>query len=209
MVHLAGVAGLDDEADLGAGLLTHQVVVHGRGQQQRRDGRVRLVRLTVGQDDEARTAGDGLRHLVADVVEGLAQTRSALGHRVQTADDDAAEVREFTVVVDVNELRQVVVVQDRLRQEDLPAGLRGGVQQVVLGADGAAEAGDDLLADGVERRVRDLREQLREVVEQHPRPRGQHGDRGVGTHGTESSAPEIAIGLTRRLTSSLVYPNIC
>ena len=39
VVHLAGVAGLDDQADLGPGLLAHQVVVHGRGQQQRRDGR--------------------------------------------------------------------------------------------------------------------------------------------------------------------------
>ena len=29
VVHLAGVAGLDDEADLGARLLTNQVVVHG------------------------------------------------------------------------------------------------------------------------------------------------------------------------------------
>ena len=39
VVHLADVAGLDDQADLGAGLLADQVVVHRRGEQQRRDRR--------------------------------------------------------------------------------------------------------------------------------------------------------------------------
>ena len=39
VVHLAGVARLDHQADLGPRLLPHQVVVDGRGQQQRRDGR--------------------------------------------------------------------------------------------------------------------------------------------------------------------------
>ena len=49
VVHLAGVAALDDEADLRAGLLADQVVVHGGGEQQRRDrgqlvGRVAVAR---------------------------------------------------------------------------------------------------------------------------------------------------------------------
>ena len=37
VVDLAHVSGLDDQADLGAGLLAHQVVVDRAGQQQRRD----------------------------------------------------------------------------------------------------------------------------------------------------------------------------
>jgi hypothetical protein len=56
VVHLAHVAGLDDEADLRAGLLADQVVVHRRGEQQRRDRREVLLESPVGQDDEARTA---------------------------------------------------------------------------------------------------------------------------------------------------------
>ena len=39
VVHLADVAGLDHQPDLGAGLLAHQVVVDGSGEQQRRDRR--------------------------------------------------------------------------------------------------------------------------------------------------------------------------
>ena len=71
VVHLAGVAGLDDEPDLGAGAVADQVVVHGRDAQQRRDRRHRLVGLAVGQHDDARAVADGRRHLGADVVERL------------------------------------------------------------------------------------------------------------------------------------------
>ncbi|SKZ72283.1 Uncharacterised protein [Mycobacteroides abscessus subsp. abscessus] len=56
------------------------------------------------------------------------------------------------------------------------------MQQIGFGPDGSADAGDDLLADRVERRVGHLREELLEVVEQHPRTRRQHRDRGIGTH---------------------------
>ena len=62
---------------------------------------------------------------------------------------------------------------------------RGGIQQVALRADRAAQRGDDLLTDGVQRRVGDLGEQLREVVEQHPRAVGQHRHRGVRAHGPQ------------------------
>ena len=63
--------------------------------------------------------------------------------------------------------------------------VRAGFEQVRLGADGRADRGDHFFADGVERRVRDLGEQLLEVVEQQPRPLGQHGERRVGAHRPE------------------------
>ena len=44
------------------------------------------------------------------------------------------------------------------------------------------QRGDQLLADGVQRRVGDLGEQLGEVVEEQPRPVRQHRHRGVGAH---------------------------
>ncbi len=46
----------------------------------------------------------------------------------------------------------------------------------------AGQRGDQLFPDGVQRRVGDLGEHLGEVVEDEPRPVGQHGDRGVGAH---------------------------
>ncbi len=56
VVHLADVAGLDEQADLGAGLLAHQVVVHGGGHQQRRDRRLGGVGVAVGEHDHAGAA---------------------------------------------------------------------------------------------------------------------------------------------------------
>ena len=49
MVHLARLAGLDDEPDRGAQALADQVVVHRRGREQRRD------RDAVGADERGRT----------------------------------------------------------------------------------------------------------------------------------------------------------
>ena len=57
---LAGVAGLDDEPDLGAGLLAHEVVVHGRGQQQRGNGGPLLGGVPVGEHDDVGPLCDGL-----------------------------------------------------------------------------------------------------------------------------------------------------
>ena len=83
VVHLAGVAGLDDQADLGAGALPDQVVVHRRDSQQRRDRRQLLVGLAVGQHDDPRAVGDRRRRLAADVVERRLEpgAASATGYR--------------------------------------------------------------------------------------------------------------------------------
>ena len=79
-------------------------------------------------------------------------------------------------------LRQLLVVDDGRLDLDLPARLGPRLQQVRLGADRRAHRRDELFADRVERRVRHLREQLREVVVQQPRPVRQHGQRRVGAH---------------------------
>ena len=73
----------------------------------------------------------------------------------------------------------------RERQDDLAGVRRRGVEEVALGADASSERGDELLADGVERRVGHLREELGEVVEDEPRALGEHGERGVGAHRAE------------------------
>ena len=82
----------------------------------------------------------------------------------------------------MDDLGQLVVVDDRERQSELETTGGARPEQVVLGADRRRHRRDDLLTDGVERRVRDLREELREVVEQQARARRQHGDRRVCAH---------------------------
>jgi hypothetical protein len=135
-----------------------------------------------GQHDEAGAGGDGGRDLAADAVERVAQRLSPAVHRVEAVHRDRREARQVAVLVDVHDLGEVVVVDDRERQHDLPAGRGGRLEQVLLRADAAGQRGDQLLADRVQRRVGDLGEQLAEVVEQQPRLLAQHGHGRVGAH---------------------------
>ena len=138
---------------------------------------------------------DRLADLVADRVERPLQRQPATGDAVQAADRRrAASSGYVAVVVDVDDLGQLVVVDDRERQRQLAAALRARLQQVGLRPDRRADRGDDLFADGVERRVGDLGEQLLEVVEQQTRPLAEHGDRRVGAH----RADRLGAGLGHR-----------
>ena len=156
---------------LRARLLADEVVVHRGGEQQRRDRRVDRVGVAVGQHDDARALGDRGRRLVADrgrAPRAAPSPPPATRYRPEIT--CAARPGNCAVVVDVDDLAQLVVVEDRERQLDLTAAVGSGFEQVPLGADRRRHRGDELLADRVERRVRDLREQLLEVVEQQPRP---------------------------------------
>ena len=188
VVHLARVAALDDQAHLRARLLTDEMVVDRTREQQRRDRCVHLVGVAVREHDDARAARDRITDERAHVVERRPQSLAAVGDAVQAADHHALEVRMGAVVVDVDDLGEIVVVDDGERQLQLTAAVRSGREQVRLGADAGAHGGDDLLADGVERRVRHLCEQLLEVVEQETRTLRQHRNRRVGAHGTERLA---------------------
>ena len=72
-MHLAAVARLHDERDLGAGLLPDEVLVHHRGQQQRRDRGQIAGRVPVGQDQDAGTVLNGLRNAAADLDQAVLQ----------------------------------------------------------------------------------------------------------------------------------------
>ena len=106
-------------------------------------------------------------------------------HVVETAHDVHREPGHVAVAVHVPDLGELVVVDDWERQLQHAAGGRARCEQVGLRTHRPGQRGDDLLADGVERRVGDLGELLAEVVEQQPRPVRQRGDRGVGAHGAD------------------------
>ena len=87
---------------------------------------------------------------------------------------------------DVGDLRQLVVVDHRERQRRPAAGgPRLVSSRLPFGPMAHVQRGDQLLADGVQRRVGDLGEGLHEVVEEQARALGEHGDRRVGAHGAE------------------------
>ena len=65
---------------------------------------------------------------------------------------------------------------------DPAAGLRRLVHQVGLRADVGHQRHHELLADRIDRRIRHLREQLLEILEQELRPIGQHRERRIRSH---------------------------
>ena len=97
--------------------------------------------------------------------------------------------------VDAAQRLELGVAQDRVRDHQL-VGVVGPLgQQVGLGADARADRHHDRLADRVDRRVGDLREQLLEVGEQRRRLVGQHGQREVVAHRADRL---LALGRHRR-----------
>ena len=183
VVRLADVAGLHHEGGLGAVGAAQQVVVHGADEQQGRDRRPLGVRVAVREHDVLDAAVDGAGDLLADFGEPGAEGVLAAFGAVESADlhGDLVAVG----ALDVRDLGELVVVDHGERQRDLRLADLLGVQQVAVRADRARQGRDELFADGVQRRVGDLREGLHEVVEEQPRALGQHGHRGVRAHGTE------------------------
>ena len=136
----------------------------------------------VGQHDEPRAASIAASTSAQISSSRCAQASPPPARSNRPSTTCAAKPGQVALVVDVHDLGQVLLPitgngSTIWRQE---AGL--GLEQVPLGADVGAERGDELLADRVQRRVGDLREQLGEVVEHQPRPVRQHGHGGVGAH---------------------------
>mmetsp|Transcript_20954 Transcript_20954/g.80705 ORF Transcript_20954/g.80705 Transcript_20954/m.80705 type:complete len:801 (-) Transcript_20954:283-2685(-) len=191
VVHLARGARLDDQAGRRAQPLAHQVVVH-RGQGQQRWDRDAVLAHVAVRDDQDVVAG-------LDRVHGGGAQRSQL--RLDTFAPPGARVGDVQLLglelavrgpLDATQPRHVVEVEDGLadlqphRRVD-----RVDVQQVGLGADEAVQRHHDVFADRVDRRVRDLREQLLEVVVERLVLAGEHRQGRVVAHRADAF---LAIG---------------
>ena len=178
VVDLARLAGLEHQAGLQARALAHEVVVHGGDREQRRDRRALGADAAIGQDEHVRAVGDRLGRLLADPPHGPGH---ALGPVVDPP-GDRDRVRAEHGGVDAAQRLELGVAQDRVRDHQL-VGVVGPLgQQVGLGPDARADRHHDRLADRVDRRVGDLREQLLEVGEERRRMVRQHRQRHVGAH---------------------------
>ena len=107
----------------------------------------------------------------------------------------------ITVVVDVHDLRELVVVDHREWQHELAAALGTRGEQVVLGANSGANSGNHFLANRVERRVGHLCEKLLEVIEQQPRPLTQYCNWRIRAHRPQW----LSTGLSHRRENDLEF----
>ena len=180
VMHFARVARLDDQRAARAQPVPHQVMVHAGRRQQARNRRA--ARALTPRSDRIR--------MVVPSRTAVARAAAQLVHRALQPGAAVVRIEEHRQrastwnprAADVPQLRQLVVVDDRIRDLDLPARLGRRLQQVALGADRRLHRRDELLANRVERRIGDLREELREVVVEQARALRQHGERRVGAH---------------------------
>ena len=178
VVDRARLPGLDHEPGPQPRAAAHEVVVDGGDREQRRHRDALGPEVAVRQDQDVGAVVDVLGGLLAQRLEPSLHPVGPLLDRPRDVERGGVE----HVVRDLAQLLELVVAQDRLVHDQL-VGLLGDLgEQVDLGADAGLEAHHDRFADRVDRRVRDLREQLLEVREQRRLAVGQHRQRGVVAH---------------------------
>ena len=153
----------------------------------RSDRTIRLAPSAMASETRRRTSSMARRSASPPASVG-SPAAPASAHLEEPVDGEGLEARRLAVLVDVHQLGQVVAVDDGQGQEDLAAGALAGRQQVGLGTDGGRQRGHQFLADGVERRVGHLGEELGEVVVEQAGAVREHGDGRVRAHGAERLA---------------------
>jgi hypothetical protein len=202
MMHLARLAGLDDEADRGAQALADQVMVHAGGGEQRRDRRCGRADLAVGQDDDVVAVVHRLRRGAEPLERAPCPSApfGGIGDVERLGRNGLSSMSPMARIFSRSSLVRIGWrTSSRLR-------LRGAleVEEVRPRPDEGDEAHHQLLADRVDRRVGDLREVLLEIGVEQLRLVRQRRDRRVVAHRADASWPVVAIGAIRSLRSSCV-----
>ena len=122
----------------------------------------------------------------ASAASASAQMRSIAGSSPSTP-SATGQVKSIVCALKTSESTclqplELLVAQDRVVDHELARVLRRLVEQVALRADERLDAHHDGLADRIDRRVRDLREELLEVRVHERPPAGEHGERRVVAH---------------------------
>ena len=181
VLHLAGFAGFDHDSAAGSRPRADEMMMNAPRGQQRRHHRHLPAAAPVGKDDDRHSGGHGGRRLGTNRVETLPhasrplrrwkQQRNRLGHEAGLGE--------------LFDPRALGVGDHGRLQPQQPTLSRLAVEEIPLTPDRGNHRRDDLLADRVERRIGDLREELLEVVGQQLRPIGEHRQRRVVAHRTD------------------------
>ena len=177
VVRRHGVAALHHDVGKGTHAGADQVVVHAAHGEQRRHGH--LTRPgAIAQHHDVHAVADRSLDVLGKLLERSLQ-RALAG--IATVDGtEATGLKAHTV--DGTDTLELLLVEQRALQAHQLAGRAGVLEQVAVVAQVERGRGDHMLAQGIDRRIRDLGEQLIEVVEERTRLFGQAGQRRVDAH---------------------------
>ena len=181
MLHLARLARLDYQTRRGTQTLADQVMMHGRGGQQRRNRHPALAHLAIRQHEYVVATENRFGRLGADSLDSRAEPVHALTRRPGGVDGVGAEGLTDQRG-DGTDFRQVAVGKNRLRH--FQAHMRAGMmtEQVRSRPDHGDQRHHQLLADRINRRIGDLSEILLEVVVEQLGLIREHRDGHVHAH---------------------------
>ena len=181
VMHVPRLRGLEQDRAPRALHLLHEVVVHGARGEEGAHRDALGAGGAIRQDDARDAVGDGGGGFVGEPLERVAQASLAGGSVVRRVQNPA---RPPAVVHALDRLHLRNGQQRGLEPEPVRVRLGGG-HEVALGADHALQARHHRLADRIDRRVRDLREHLLEVLVRELRDLGHDRQRRVVTHRPE------------------------
>ena len=184
MVHLARLAGLDDQSGLHPQALADQLVMDRAGRQRRRDRDALGRRRTVGNDDQIGIREHRLGRLPAQSLQRRLERLATPARGPGRVERNRAE-RAVETVLDRADLLELGIGQDWLGNLEPLVIACLQAEQVRPRPDHGHETHDQAFADRVDRRVGDLGKVLLEIIVQQPRPVGQYRERGVRAHRTD------------------------
>ncbi len=178
---LAGLARLQNDADARPLMSTDQVMVHGPAGYQRAEWHFHRRDCPVRQNDQRITFFDRFGRFPADSIQCLHHARLATA----LVEGDVDDAGTPAPVIHLLQRAQLLVGQNRMRHPQAVCMLFRGFQQVSFRPDEAFQRHHHFLPNGVDGRVCYLREQLLEIVVDHPGLVGQARQCTVIAHGTE------------------------
>ena len=177
VVRRHGIAALHHDIGKGAHAGADQVIVHAAHGEQRRHGH--LARSgTIAQHHDVHAVADRSLNVLCKLLERSLQR--ALAGIAAVDGTEAASLKAHAV--DGTDTLELLLVEQRTLQANQLAGRTGVLEQVAVVAQVERGRGDHVLAQGIDRRIRDLGEQLIEVIEEQTRLLGQAGQRRVDAH---------------------------
>ncbi|MNN18946.1 hypothetical protein D3C81_1321660 [compost metagenome] len=182
MMHFTRFPGLQQNADLRPCPGADQVVMQAGYSQQCRDCCILTVYTPVGQNKNIMSLSHNTVSRFIHAFQGnthsfcskLSREQDRNGHRLEAG------------TADMTDLREILVGEDRRFQRNLPAALRFRLQQVAFRPDRGGCRSNQLLTDGIDRRIGYLRKHLFKVVVETLRTVREHSQRGIVAHGSNS-----------------------
>ena len=172
VMHFSGIRRFDDKPAAAAQAKPDERVVNGRrGEQARNTRRVRCS-IPVRQEQNSRSAAHRRSRRLLQPDEGLFQTLRSID-REERLQHGGAQALDRALT----DAGQVGIADDWLGQAELATGGGRWLEKVRFRSDSDIEGRHERFADGIEGRVRHLREALREVVEQQAGALGQNRQR--------------------------------